>query len=60
MEEEYSQLEQENNRLQEIAYKAKGTSMKLEKIVYGIPGNPSKSFTSFKKSKRRKEKEMVF
>ena len=35
MEKEYASVERENAKLKEIAIKAKGTSSKLEKIVYG-------------------------
>jgi len=32
---EYASVERENAKLKEIAIRAKGTSTKLEKIVYG-------------------------
>ena len=35
MDKEYLELEKENNKLSEVAQKAKGTSDKLEKLVYG-------------------------
>jgi hypothetical protein len=35
MDEEYLELEKENNKLTEVAQRAKGTSDKLERIVYG-------------------------
>jgi len=35
LDDEYLELEKENNKLAEVAQRAKGTSDKLERIVYG-------------------------
>ena len=56
---EYMSVEKENAKLKEIAIKAKGTSNKLEKLVYGPTVNKtlneSKSGSTLlkKKAKRR-------
>lgn len=57
MDEEYLVLEKENDKLTEVAQRAKGTSDKLERIVYG-PGAGSAAAkgggTQGKKTRKRR------
>ena len=53
MDDEYLELEKENNKLIEVAQRAKGTSDKLERIVYG-PGSGGAAAAKGKKTMRKR------